>query len=729
MSDVRSKDLTRRQFLISAAGVAGGAASAVAFGSSPCPPSVVSAVGGTSASASCGTVSVGLPTLGLTSAASSGTHGWTFGHAFRQGDVPSGQYITTSSTSSQATILNRWPDGSAKFAVLSGIASFTQNALQTITLATTSSAPSESTVAEPKSLNVTATFTGAVTGTYALQSCLGVDLSNWNKGSAGRVRQILGPVMSEFHYYCPTTDAHVAMWFFVRAYSNGTTEIETVVENGWMNVPAPGERDYTIALNVGGSTTFSASLAHYSHTRWSRVDWIGTNPQITPTHDAAYLRATRMVPNYGYTNPSSAAFASLASALNPVPFALGNWTARMGNAGYQPSIGVLPQWEALYCTTADSRAYAATISNNRGSGRWPIHYRDENTGRVCNYLSYPQTTLTSGWGTAPPTPSGGTNGPWDIAHHPSNGYLAHLIEGRWTQLESLQFAAMDDILESNPPTRQGGGVLACINAPLTTRGTAWCWRTMGQTAAITPTGINGAALPTADAELQAAFVQSIHDTAQWNNQRYVLGTIDNGTFKNSIGWLGQYDGYTAANYPTNEWWGGAWMVAFQGMALGHIADLGIEGLSNQSDLESIRNFVYQDTLLTIGNNSTWNFRRACTYARPYLMNSSTPAAPVFMTIPQAYASYVSSDGLSTSITANPGDTLLQHDSDTATSAGDTSNPGSGYWALHISIIAQAIDAGISGAVAAYALIQAAPNYTPQADGASNTPQFAFVPRT
>jgi hypothetical protein len=147
-----------------------------------------------------------------------------------------------------------------------------------------------------------------------------------------------------------------------------------------MGVAAPGERDYSISLNVGGSTVYSASLSHYSHSRWSRVDWIGTNPQITPTHDPAYLRASRMVPNFGYTSPSSAAFSGLASALNPTPFALGNWTANMGDTGFQASIGVLPQWESLYCTSADARAYAATISNNRGSGRWPIHYRDENTG-------------------------------------------------------------------------------------------------------------------------------------------------------------------------------------------------------------------------------------------------------------------------------------------------------------------------------------------------------------
>jgi hypothetical protein len=724
----KHSDLTRRQFLATAAGVAGGAVSGLAFSTPPpCPPPLLSVTGGTSAASPCATGTGTLPSLTLTSAAASGTYGWTFGQVFRQGDVPSGQSIVVNGGTSQSIIRNRWSDGSVKFAVLSGVTAFSQNVPNVLALSTTPAALSSSNVAEPTTLNVSATFSGAVTGTYTLQSCLGVDLANWNRENPGRVRQIVGPVMSEFHYYRPTTDAHVALWFFVRRYANGATEVETVVENGWLNVPAPGERDYSIALKVGGTTVYSASLSHYSHTRWSRVDWIGTNPQVTPRHDSAYLRATRVVPNYGYTSPSSAALTGFASALNPVPFAPGDWSPVMGVTGYQAAIGILPLWESLYCTTADPGVYAATISNNRGSGRWPIHFRDETTGRVTNYLSYPNTTLSNTWGVQAAVASGGSNGVWDIPHHPSNGYLAYLTEGRWTQLESLQFSAAIAILDANPSTRQRGGVLACINAPLTTRGSAWAWRTMGQAAAISPTTFNGGAVPAADSAVTAAFVQSIHDTAQWHNQRYVLGTIDGGAFKNAIGWVGQYDQYTSANMPADQWWGASWMVVYQGMALGHAADLGIENLSNQADLVSVRNFVYQNVLLTMGDNSTWNFRHGGIYSRPYLANNSTPAAPVFMAIPQQFAAYISANNLAT-MPASSGEALFQHDQDVVTGPSDSSNTGWGYWGAAISIIAQAIDADVASAPAAYALVQAAPNYEPQAAGASNIPQFTFVPR-
>jgi hypothetical protein len=718
------KGFDRRDFLLSASGVLGTAVTGIAWGATPCPPSTLSVSGGTSATTGCGPSS--LPTLTLTSAAASGTHGWTFGQAFARGDVPSGSFITSDAGTTQADIRNRWPDGSVKFAVMSGVSSLTQNAPRAVRFATSTSAPGGANVAEPANLDVAVTFSGGVSGTYTLQSCLGIDRSTWSKANAGRVRQILGPVMSEFHYYRPTSDAHVAVWFYVRRYANGATEVETVIENGWLNVGGPGARNYTVSVAVGGATKYSGSLNHYHHTRWSRVDWVGTDPQITPKHDAAYLRKTRLVPNYGYTSPSAAAFNNFQSAINPAPFAIGQWSNYMPGTGAHDAIGLLPRWEALYCTSGDRRAYAATISNNRGSGRWPIHYRDENTGRVALYSSYPAMTLTTGWGTPPPAPGGGgPDGGWDIPHHPSNGYLAYLIEGRWTALESLQFSAFVAIAESNPDTRFGGGVLACFNAPLTTRGAAWAWRTVGQAAAASPAFVNGAAPTSADAALQTAFAASVNNTCDWMNKRFVTGTTSGGIHKNTIGWLGQYDRY-ADNGPANEWWGGCWMVQYQSLALGHISDLGIENMP-AANLVAVRDHSYDNALLRLGNESTFNFRHGANYAAPYLKNSTNQEAPSFMTPAEMYASYKAAFSMP-AISANAGDTLKGHSSNADMNGSDTSNDAAGFWAVVLSVVSMAVDHGKSGAAAKRALITAASNYDPAAHGASDDPTFALVPR-
>lgn len=688
-----------------------------------------------------------LPNFSLIPSVTNANSVWTFGHAFRQGDLPTGNYITTSSgvidpAHFYADIRNLWPDGSTKYAVLSGVSNLTANTLNTLQLAATQTAPSGASVAEPTSLantNVvltpgTGSFPIAAGGTYAINSVLGVDRSTWSFGSGGRVRQILGPVMSEFHYYQPTSDAHLTIWWFVRAYSTGAIEIEVVFENGWLNVASPSEKDYSATININGTAvgTFP-NLLHFSHSRWSAVYWYSGGASSTPQHNPLYLRATRMVPNFVVGTPDSGAWTGLVSALNPTPFALGNWTTPMGNVGYQAAIGLLPQWESLYCTSADSRAYAATISNYRGCGRWSMHYRDETTGRPVIYTSYPTNAMPlDGWGNPFPSAAGGTNA-WDIPHHPSYGYLPYLIEGRYTQLEALQMSASFNILDENPAVREAGGfagIIACVNSPMTTRGAAWAWRTAGQAAAVSPRLLMGSTPPTPDMNLTNAFVGSISDTAAWNNQNFVLGTLNSGSFKNSIGWLGQYDSYGTGPSGT-EWWGASWMVSFQGMALAHIADLGIEGLSNPIDLYAIRDFSANNVILVSGDETTWNFRRAGNYDRPYLTGSSNPAAPIFEAIPSAFASFKAQYGLTT-LTANSGDPLMDHGSNAVVlnpdpNQNDTSNTGDGYWALHISVLSRAVDNGAPGAVPAYNIVAAANNFNPTAQGANDRPQFALAP--
>lgn len=735
------KDLNaidRRSFLAGATGLIGTAVSGIGWAATqPCPPPLVRAAGGTSATTSCNLAPGQLPSMTLTSASASGSHGWTFGHAFRQGDVPAGSFVTTAAGGLQADVRNRWPDGSVKFAVLSGVSTFTQNVPNSIALSTTTTAPAGSSVAEPATLDVSVAFSGAVNGTYTLQSCLGINRSTWALGSPGRVRQILGPVMSEFHYYRPTSDTHLTVWFYVRAYVNGAVEVETVVENGWLNVAAPGERDYSVTVNVKGSATYSGSLSHFSHSRWSRVDWYSGGSSTVPQHNAAYLRATHIVPNYGFTNPDSSAYTGLVSSINPVPFALGDYTAAMGNVGYQPAIGLLPLWEALYCTAANSAAYIATIGNARCAGRWCMQYRDETTGRPPLFDTYPhgypQTRNSYGnSGPAWPAAAGGGQGNsntvqyWEGPHHPSVGYLAYLIEGRWTHLELLQFAAAYNtfcISITRNVSGYGNAVLACMNVPMTTRGAAWTWRTQGQAAAVSPTSFSVSSLAAADGAMQTQFAASLSNTMSWMNANFITGTLNGGAFKNTIGWIGQYDAIILA-----DWWGASWMVDFQNQALGFISQLGIENLSDQTSFIAVRNFNFLNRILQLGTEATWNFRRGAVYARPYLVGTATSAAPVFYTTAQAFAILKSTDSLTT-LTSNAGDPLMDHESNTVMVAGDTSDGGTGYWASALSALAFAVDAGVPGAAAAFSLVTAAPNYAPAAAGANNIPQWAIVPRS
>lgn len=683
-------------------------------------------------------------TLALSSA-SSGSQPWTFGQAFKQGDVPSGQFITAISgaSSSQADVRNRWPDGSVKYAVLSGVSTFASGTASVV-VGTTGSAPSSSTVAEPTNLANTnvvlspgaGSFPIATGATYAINSVLSIDRSTWSRGSGGRVRKILGTVMSEFHYYQPTNDAQLSIWWYVRAYASGAVEIEVMLENGWFGLASPAEKDYSATINVNGVAVATYSnLVHYSFTRWSNVFWFSGDSPITPRHDPAYLRASKMVPNYGYTSPTATAYANLlASAINPTPFALGDYNLQMGDTGDSDSIGVLPQWEAVFCCAADPRAYKAVISNSRGTGRWPVHFRDETTGRCANHVSYPSATITSSWGTnrAVPTSNGGSPA-WDIPHHPSTGYTAYLIEGRWSQLETLQFVGMVSIVDGNPATRNvlgsGGGVIACVNAPMTTRGAAWSWRSVGQCAAVSPTTLNGAAPATADTAVTNGFRTSIDNSMSWMKQNYIDGTLNSGKFKNVLGYTGIYDGgddgpQTAGNY--TQFWGRAWMEMFQVHAIAYISDLGIEGIT-QANLNLVRDFKYEYPLRMTGVDTTWNFRRAACYNIPYCSNTDL-SNPVFFTTQQAFLQWLAFEGL-THISANAGDTLKNHDVETDMDPSGTSNDADGYWAPIIAILSIAIEHGKAGAAASFARVTAASNYNPVGDLINDKPKWGIRSRT
>jgi len=722
------KRINRREFLVASATLAGAALPGLARSDGrPCPSPGLAGTRGVPVGESCSPAGQ-FPRLTLTSRASSGLRAWTVGHPFRQGDVPPGTLLAADGNAFQADVRNRWPDGSVKFAVLSGISAFKQGKQTQIEFSTAGGVDQATNVAEPDSLDVLASFSGGVKGTYTLQSVLGVGKETWgSRARGGRVRAIPGPVMSEFHYYVPTSDEHVVLWFYVRRYADGATEVETVVENGWLLAPGPGRRDYAIDLVISGRSRFSGPVSHLHHTRWSRVDWVGADPQIVPRHDPGYLRQTRLVPNYGYTDPSAEAFRKLTTEELPAPFARGNWPARMGSAGHSASIGLLPKWEALYCTSADPRAYVAMVGNSRCAGRYPIHYRDETTGRVPLYASYPQLTLSSGWGKSQPPEPGGerVDGGWAITHHPSLGYLNYIVTGRWPALESLQFSASFAMLESRPSTRQGGGVLACINAPLTTRGAAWAWRTMGQAAAISPTSLRGVAPAAPDQAVQLQAAASIGDTAAWMRKRFVDGTIDRGVHRNSVGWLGQYDG--GSKEAAAEWWGAGWMARFQSLALGHISDLGIEDLQRPEDLFVVRNHSYEGALLLIGDDESWNWRRMALYRQPYLKSGSKPSAPVFMSISEAFSAYRARFDLS-ELSAAPGGALKEHSSDANIRRDSSSNMATGYGAFGAAVLAMAVDHARPGAAAKYALTRSAPNFSPARAGAHDEPTWALVPR-
>jgi hypothetical protein len=699
--------MKRREFLIT--GLAG-ALTAPVIGAAPCPPSRVTAVGGTTATTSCG--GTPSPQVFLISPLTQSLAPFTVGQAFKMRDVPSGAYIAANIPNFQADVKNLWSDGSVKFAVLSGRVNTTANQLVTIQLSSTTTAPSGTppSLATLQSIvtNGNITFSGGASGTVDLPTVIGSVTpfrSGYNSGSQ----------MSEWHWRVPVgSDPFLEVWLFIRLYAGGQVEIETCVENGHIRVANPSTKSYAVSVTYNSTQRYSGSLTHYYQSRWSRVDWYGADPQITPAQNTQYLRATLLVPNYSWNGIAAADLNALTQSYTPLT--LPNLPTAMGNTGAQGYIGLLQQCDAMYVTSnGDARAYNAVMATARGLGTYQIHFRDEGTHLPLLFASYPNLCVNqnaNNIGANPPsstgdfTPQGsGTQsiGTWDFPHHPAPGYLAYLLSGRRIFVDQLQFATTAHYLSIGDNSRQFSACVFDSTSAGTVRGAAWNLRTLGMTAAMTP-----------DADpLRAQFQAAWAANMSFYVGKYVTGTTYGGQYVNPFGMVMMYqtNGSTVSEYNSGSGhlWAAAWMQAFFGATQGFTWDMEVttDAVSRGQHLQ-LRNFVYQHAVGLAGDDSGFNYRRGGPYAMVYtLTENSSPISwcTSWAQIKQIYEAF------SALATISGAGTLKQHDSDSDITGGDSSSPPDGYWANMLPALAYAVHHGATGAAAGLARIQASPSWT------------------
>ncbi|XVJ68965.1 MAG: hypothetical protein HEQ39_04370 [Rhizobacter sp.] len=446
---------------------------------------------------------------------------FTLGFAFRAGDVASGQTVISPDVPRlQVVAKNRWPDGSLKFAVVSGLASMSANAPLTVRLSPVASAGGASalTLAELKATGITAAVTASAFGEASWAA------ADWD---APFKQWVSGPEMSSWLYRKPIgSDAHLVAWLEVRLYAGGAVEVLPWIENGYLMVPGPTSKAATYGFTLGGTSRFNAAIDLPNHCRTPLVSgastsfWLGADPQVTPKHDTGYLQSTALVPSYrAKVAPDAARVLGLPSTYTPLQ--QGNMPTGMGGAGYHGSIGLLPEWDVLYLTTTSARAYNGLIFNAYSAGRYGIHFRDEKTQRPLRFSSYPNLVVGGGskindngastTNSFTPASTGTPPATWAFTHHPSVGFMAYLVTGRWYFMEELQFAATLHFLKTTDWRRKfTQGVME--TQANTTRGIAWIIRTLAQVACITPDD---------DTPLRDEFLASLQANIDWNHALYV----------------------------------------------------------------------------------------------------------------------------------------------------------------------------------------------------------------
>lgn len=674
----------------------------------PCPPPSLQ-LDGQGAATSCASTSAA--SFRLTSAVGGTSLPFTFGQPFKQGDIPSGQFIGSNVTNFQADIRNRWMDGSVKFAVVSGRQSLTANTSTLVSMQATGTAPGGTNIAEPTpaylAANVSVALSGSGAGTYTPQQAATNGSLSWNRSTAQKVRQFLGPVMSEFHYYTPTSDGHLTIWWYIRVYSD-RTEVETAIEQGWTKVAGPVQKSYTVTVTVGGTQRYTATIAHRHHARWSRRDWIGTDPQITPAHDRAYLCGTKMVPNYAPITVGPSLLNSYVQSASPMT--IGNFEPDGSETGAHRFLGILPEWEAAYVISGDVRAYRAMLANEQASNCAGLWYgpasgapgfgfvqRDESSGVPVAPTDYSNESYNNRNSSNGGTIVVGSNssGPvWvtDVAHSWAAGYLAYLTTGRWFSLETCQFLAASEFLVSSA---DGGNVR--MDSHQQDRGCAWMMRTMAAATAITPDSSPLRSKMINWTQLNIAAWRS--NEVGFNNLGIRRNVYDNTDQSPPRGGLRDF----MNNFLT------------QAFAFGYHA--AGDALSTASRTQFLQAAQFH-----------------CGYAagkmgtRPGGFCYKSAAAYNFVCGPSPGSFYTSfAEMYDANVSAGfipPGDTCTVG---TALSGGNFPNATS-YWGNFLPAAAYAVDLGVTGASAGYGRVSGASNWASFYADLPNAPQWAVIPR-
>jgi hypothetical protein len=667
-----------------------------------------------------------ITTVGITSAATSGTYAFTFGHPFKQGDVPAGYSVTSDIVDFQCDPKNYWPDGSLCFAVFSGIASFTQNVERVITLKLGNYTDDiELVEGDLSALNpdININF-GATYGNVSLSSLMGQ--TSTGRTVSGKIRNWLtGPVCSEFQYYGKApNDDHLAGWMYVRIYRNGAIWWCPITENGWFRLASPGDRSYTLTFSGNSTNRYTGAIVHKHHTRWGAEYWYGTDPQITVKHNRDYLLSTKLIPPYD--TGVGAADASVLNALtqtNVTPFHRGAYSSDMPSGGDDDAIGPLMQMHALHITNScDARTYKATIAHSYKHGRYPIHYREENAAAVSHMQpvnlnqsihyalsvndSHSGIQFNAGNGTPTPAPTSAgfaQDEIWDVAHHPCPSYLAYLLTGNYFHLEETQFTAMICMLHLG--SSRGGANLNY--GQVQARAVAWGTRAMATAARVTPDS---------DTAMVTQYV-----TGLANKINSLLTTYSSPPYQNNLGviHLTGIDLWASGNGRVDE--PIAWQHHWISACFGWTSDMGLPFTAPQSaNLVSLRNLSYAMPVGLRGGNDTtkWCARTMGQYSLPV----GTPEVyPPTTWYPNWGAAFTAVNGTPNTNCADGGAI-----SDGSAFAGVWHG---GYNQQGSMALVMAIEHDYEGAQEAYDRIRGYSNYTTLMSGAKNQPKWVMAPRS
>lgn len=494
-------------------------------------------------------------------------------------------------------------------------------------------------------------------------------------------------------------------------------------------------------FTLNGTERFSASFDLKHHTRIPLVTgstfsyWTGSDPAITPAHDGAYLRATKLVPNMSKAVPTTARLNAFQQTYTPNTLA--GVSSSMGDAGTSSSL--LNVTGIAYLASGDVRAYRASVVFGLSSGSWSCHWRDEaNLSDGDGHFRcsrYPN--LSMGWGGTPTVPggSGGANGTIAYTHLPSYGYFAYLLTGRYWFFEESAFWLAHGNMDNQDQRRFYADGVMDTSAGYANRGAAWAIRNLGEVATFAPEAGNGRV----EHPLRTEWLGYVANNARFYRTKYV----DGGTYTEAgrsqsysqvfgtswvspQGILGEYSSSGGSLYATGTsggiWMGAAWMQGFSVAAWGQLSNWAPSSVAS-ANIQAVRDHAYKQPIAR-GGAQGYDWRRFIVYGYPIGTDDTGLPPEAWDTPAQSYAHYLTAHALSDATLA--ANTLKTHGSDTNLSAGTPSAVF--YGSIETSGLAMAVEHGASGAAAAWANITGAANWSAMNDAHVDCSEYGVYPR-
>ena len=416
----------------------------------------------------------------------------TLGHAFKAGDVPSGNTVGAKRADGSVVTLQvdkkaTHADGSVRHAILTArLASLGGSSSEILTLYTQPDSPAGSPITPgnlPASFDaqVSLNLGGTVYSASAKELLASTTPKVWLSGPEVSEWIVGGPVKAG-----GIAHPHLTAYFHIRAYAGSPitkVRVDAVVENNWTFKAGATSFTYVPTVTVGGTTIYNnggSNLTHYHHTRWHQVGWWNnTDSNIFVKPDTRYLRDSKAVPNYASVTPQESVLNGYTQSV--VPLTVANLRSDWSPGGAHAQLGLMPEWYASYVMSdGDIRAYNAVLANDSAGGAFSYHYRDENTGAPVSIDTYPNISEQDA--SSMSTPTGSNPYFHEGEHAPLLGYLGYLLTGDYYYLEELQFLANWRMLNSSAGSRNfKDGIFTGGN-----RDMSWAMRTLAAAAAITP---------------------------------------------------------------------------------------------------------------------------------------------------------------------------------------------------------------------------------------------------